>query len=617
MKNTINKFNNKFEESLISALILPYKTMYKNKSILELEKMLVEKENKISDLEDKLKNNNIIKSVKILNKGADIILMAAIPGGIPIVIVKKNIEPLKALYYQKLAIRELIVEKRKGGDKTTVKEQLQYLSENYNPVNYYKFKESITNQPANVVLENVEIISINENACGLFGNYTNLNTATMRTEELEYIHYNISKIEKTARHNSNVLPEHLNKITELKNDIQKSIHERICGMKSISHMYYEDLRASALAIPIEAKRLENCRLGTGECARKSVESISKYLRESYMSADKASELFSFILPLTNELVLTESVDGTDIMKTPQVLRKNLQNELSYNKKHLLAYKYILNESCEKLSNIDNQYTKNLNKLRCEVENLCEGLIKSKVIEIGNRFEIEYDDIAPELLRYKTLESLYEFSFNDSEDFSVMKEQLTNFVKNYNEYTIACEAVNMKKGNKNLLWKAGHAVEKKTRDILNNGKDAYDTSKRNVTPVKKSADNIEKLVNYPLNQLISIDKEERRKRIVEGRFRLRIWKLIRKGLLAGAISVVAGPIVAAIGFIGSFAVDKTLDKKIKHQIIHEMETELKLVEEKIEDAKGDRKNKEKYQLMRIKAKLEKEIDRIKFGLGSKY
>ena len=49
----------------------------------------------------------------------------------------------------------------------------------------------------------------------------------------------------------------------------------------------------------------------------------------------------------------------------------------------------------------------------------------------------------------------------------------------------------------------------------------------------------------------------------------------------------------------------------------METELKLVDEKIEDAKSDKKDKEKYQLMRIKAKLEKEIDRIKFGLGSKY
>ena len=41
--------------------------------------------------------------------------------------------------------------------------------------------------------------------------------------------------------------------------------------------------------------------------------------------------------------------------------------------------------------------------------------------------------------------------------------------------------------------------------------------------------------------------------------------------------------------------------------------LKIVKEKVEDAKGENNKKQKYQLMRIQANLEKEITRIKHGL----
>ena len=616
MKELAKKVTNKIEEVITSANIGIYKTNYRNKSIDELLRLLEEKNSDIKSLETKLKHDNIIKTIDIVSNGVDYIIMFVLPGGIPITMVKKSIHPLKVLYYQKLAIKAVIKEKRKEGKKSMIKEELQYLSENYSFTNYYKFKESLTSKPANVVLENASIVAINEDACGLFGNYTNLNAATMKTEELANIYSDIKEIESVASQ-KNVTPEHLNKISEVRSGIMNIISRRLNTTDAISHFFNADLASSALCMPIEKKRLNYCRLGTGEYAKNSVQNISCYLRESFHEPNRAPQLFSYILPLTNSLVLTESVEYTDIMKTPQVLRKNLIEEIRHDKSHLMSYRYILNESCEKLSGLNNNYTISLCKLRDEVNTLCEGLVKAKVIELENELEIQYDDMAPQLLQYKVIESLYTFAFDDSEDFHVMAEQLTNLVKDYNEYTVACEAVNKKRGSKSLVWKAGHAIEKKTRNILNDGRDAYDTNSRNTTPIKKSADNIEKLINYPLNQIISIDKEERRKRLVEGRFRLRIWKLIRKALMANALSVVAGPVVAAIGFLGSFAVDKALDRKVKNQILHEMETELKLVEEKIDDAKGDRKDKEKYQLMRIKAKLEKEIDRIRFGLGSKY
>ena len=46
---------------------------------------------------------------------------------------------------------------------------------------------------------------------------------------------------------------------------------------------------------------------------------------------------------------------------------------------------------------------------------------------------------------------------------------------------------------------------------------------------------------------------------------------------------------------------------------ELQTELKIVKEKIEDAKGENRKQEKYELMRIESQLEKEILRIQHGL----
>ena len=39
----------------------------------------------------------------------------------------------------------------------------------------------------------------------------------------------------------------------------------------------------------------------------------------------------------------------------------------------------------------------------------------------------------------------------------------------------------------------------------------------------------------------------------------------------------------------------------------------MVEEKIEDSRGDEDKSKKYELMRIRAKLKKDIDRIQLGL----
>ena len=46
---------------------------------------------------------------------------------------------------------------------------------------------------------------------------------------------------------------------------------------------------------------------------------------------------------------------------------------------------------------------------------------------------------------------------------------------------------------------------------------------------------------------------------------------------------------------------------------ELEEELEIVNEKIEDSRGDEDKSKKYELMRVRSKLQKELDRINLGL----
>ena len=79
------------------------------------------------------------------------------------------------------------------------------------------------------------------------------------------------------------------------------------------------------------------------------------------------------------------------------------------------------------------------------------------------------------------------------------------------------------------------------------------------------------------------------------------------------ATIFGPLAAAIGYVGSIGVDKHLDAKERRAILRELDQELAIIDEKIDDAKAAGDNKQKYQLMRLKDKLENERKRVKFLL----
>jgi len=110
----------------------------------------------------------------------------------------------------------------------------------------------------------------------------------------------------------------------------------------------------------------------------------------------------------------------------------------------------------------------------------------------------------------------------------------------------------------------------------------------------------------------MDKNERRNRIVEGTFRKKILKIVRNAIVLGAEWAIS-PALSAITLLAGIALDKKADKKVKNQILQELNLELKIVDEKLEDSRSDGNRKSKYELMRIKNKLEQEIDRIRYNL----
>ena len=137
----------------------------------------------------------------------------------------------------------------------------------------------------------------------------------------------------------------------------------------------------------------------------------------------------------------------------------------------------------------------------------------------------------------------------------------------------------------------------------------------------SGSRIADAITKKINDIAKAKKEDRREKIITGNTRVRLSGLLKKGiaiLVGGAVtSAIFNPlmsaIITAIGIMGKMAFDKNRTEKEREMVKTDLETELKIVREKIEDAKGDNARKQKYELMRIEAKLEKEVNRVKYGL----
>jgi hypothetical protein len=176
------------------------------------------------------------------------------------------------------------------------------------------------------------------------------------------------------------------------------------------------------------------------------------------------------------------------------------------------------------------------------------------------------------------------------------------------------------GNK-AVRKAAYKASDKSRQLASKVDKTRKDNHRTKEAVKRGVDPFIRSIGKWIDDVQKMDKEERRNRIITNQFKLKLLKAFRKvmGMITGtvvltvALGTVVGVGIALISLITAVAIDKAIDDKTRRQLINELQTELDVVNEKIEDSRGDENKAKKYELIRIKKKLENDLDRVKYRL----
>ena len=210
----------------------------------------------------------------------------------------------------------------------------------------------------------------------------------------------------------------------------------------------------------------------------------------------------------------------------------------------------------------------------------------------------------------------EIFFEDTEieiDDIIKLHQITEALCEY-ESSLEASSRIISKGTEKVTNAIGRASSKSRG--MSNADSKVDQIKRGAKIVDDRASDA---INNKIDQILNFTREQKREKIITGKNTIRLSKVLKTiiGLIAAGGIVKANPILGAaatiIGLLGARGLSKATEVREKKRIMLDLETELKITREKIEDAKGENKKEQKYQLMRIEAQLEKEIFRIKHGL----
>lgn len=137
-------------------------------------------------------------------------------------------------------------------------------------------------------------------------------------------------------------------------------------------------------------------------------------------------------------------------------------------------------------------------------------------------------------------------------------------------------------------------------------------KRKAKEVKKAVTDKEKAMdkwfNDTLTDIRQKSRDKSRDALVEDRFP-QLSKMIKRAIWIGAAWCIS-PAIAAVEIVVQFAISKRAKDKERKRILSELKNELDVVEEKIKDADSASDRKKKYELMRLRHKLQYEIDRLR-------
>lgn len=106
---------------------------------------------------------------------------------------------------------------------------------------------------------------------------------------------------------------------------------------------------------------------------------------------------------------------------------------------------------------------------------------------------------------------------------------------------------------------------------------------------------------------NMDENARKEAMLKPGYRKKFYKKLRSAIVYGVTWAIHPYLAIAAWFCRKASKEK--NQYIRNELAMELQTEIKVCEEKIEDAKNKDDQKEKYRLMRIRDKLEKERVRV--------
>lgn len=250
----------------------------------------------------------------------------------------------------------------------------------------------------------------------------------------------------------------------------------------------------------------------------------------------------------------------------------------------------------------------------------DALVRKVTDSIKESCSIEgIADMQPDVLMYEEgiiedpmaflEDALTDLIFDDNEDISM--ESIIPIARVANELNTNYIVTESGK-----IQRAANKFERKSQQLASKASARKTEIKRTTTAVKKGFEPFVNAVKQTLNKIGDMDKQERRDRIITGQLYRRIFKFISRGIFiiasaSVAVTGVTGLVISCISVLVGLAIDVSIDKKVRYQIIRELESELEIVKEKIDDSRGDDNKQNKYQLMRIKKKLEADLARVKY------
>ena len=134
-------------------------------------------------------------------------------------------------------------------------------------------------------------------------------------------------------------------------------------------------------------------------------------------------------------------------------------------------------------------------------------------------------------------------------------------------------------------------------------------------------NIVKSLKNGLDRWDKMDENKRKEKILEPGFRKEIFKFLRTAIVYGAIwqykkyMVIVAWMCKHTLLHPFFKANKQRNARLRNELTAELDTEIAVTEEKINDANANGDQKQKYELIRIKKKLEYERQRV--STNSKY